>query len=351
MVFYRKYRPQKISELDNQLVREKLSAILSGKTTPHAFLFTGPKGLGKTSTARILAKGVNCEKKNRKSGSEPCNSCSQCISITQGNNLDVLEIDAASNRGIDEIRDLRDKINLAPSGGSKKVYIIDEVHMLTTEAFNALLKMLEEPPDHAIFVLCTTDPHKVPPTIQSRCFPIAFTKAVKVELVRSLTRIIKEEKIHIDNDGLSEIAKVSDGSFRDAVKLLELAVLTSGRKKITKDVISTLSGRSMGTIEFMEFLLEKDAKGALIWIGDSVNKGLNIKLWLEDLIISLHDSLLSRYGIENNETTDAVEGFTKDELKNLIALFTRAHGELKTSVIAQLPVELVVIEYCIEEKL
>ncbi|MBI4097962.1 MAG: AAA family ATPase [Candidatus Levybacteria bacterium] len=155
MVFYLKYRPKKISELDSQTLVEKLSGILKGKlpdNIPHAFLFTGSKGLGKTSTARILAKSINCT--NRKNNEiEPCNICASCKSITNGSNLDVLEIDAASNRGIDEIRDLREKIRLAPVSSKKKIYIIDEVHMLTTEAFNALLKTLEEPPNHAFFVL------------------------------------------------------------------------------------------------------------------------------------------------------------------------------------------------------
>jgi DNA polymerase-3 subunit gamma/tau len=176
MVFYRKYRPQKIEELDSASVRENLYSIFSKGNYPHAFLFTGPKGLGKTSAARIVAKIVNCEKK-AKGKIEPCNKCDQCQSIASGSNLDVLEIDGASNRGIDEIRDLREKIKLAPFKASKKVYIIDEVHMLTTEAFNALLKTLEEPPAHVLFILCTTEQHKVPATIASRCFRINFTRA------------------------------------------------------------------------------------------------------------------------------------------------------------------------------
>jgi DNA polymerase-3 subunit gamma/tau len=212
MVFYRKYRPQIIGELDSQHVRDTLYSVLF-KNTSHAFLFTGPKGLGKTSTARIVAKVVNCTGRNKESGIknkgingkkadhkdhnssyiihnsdniEPCgNKCEQCISITNGTNLDVLEIDAASNRGIDEIRDLKDKIHLAPLSAKTKVYIIDEVHMLTTEAFNALLKTLEEPPPHAMFILCTTEPHKVPATILSRCTHIAFETATEEELIRS----------------------------------------------------------------------------------------------------------------------------------------------------------------------
>ncbi len=194
MVFYRKYRPQNINELDSQDVRERLVSVLS-KDNVHAMLFTGPKGLGKTSTARIVAKVLNCEsltEKGRKAGKlEPCNKCDQCISISNGSNIDVLEIDGASNRGIDEIRDLREKIKLSSARANKKVYIIDEVHMLTTEAFNALLKTLEEPPSHVVFILCTTEPHKVPATIASRCFQISFKKATDEELTRALLRISK----------------------------------------------------------------------------------------------------------------------------------------------------------------
>src|SRR5665213_65939 len=181
MVFYLKYRPQKIKDLDSQEVRERLLKILASDNLPHAFLLTGPKGLGKTSAARIVAKSVNCT--NRKKGeAEPCGKCEACLSITNGTNMDVIEIDGASNRGIDEMRDLREKIRLAPLSSKKKVYIIDEVHMLTTEAFNALLKTLEEPPAHAIFILCTTEPQKVPATIVSRCLHVSFKSPTKEEM-------------------------------------------------------------------------------------------------------------------------------------------------------------------------
>src|SRR3990167_6431951 len=259
MVFYRKYRPQTIEELDSKAVRDALTAVLSGKNISHAFLFTGPKGLGKTSTARIVAKAVNCERlvnqrlasssKEKKLNAdgytldasvEPCNKCYQCTSITNGTNVDVLEIDGASNRGIDEIRDLREKVRLSPAGAFKKVYIIDEVHMLTTEAFNALLKTLEEPPEHVIFILCTTEPHKVPQTIASRCFHMAFKKATANELVRAFLRIAKKEKISVDKEALFKISEFSDGSFRDGVKILEEIYSEVGNKKITKETVEKM---------------------------------------------------------------------------------------------------------------
>ncbi len=347
MVFYRKYRPQKISQLDSEPVRVSLTTILSSREPPHALLFTGPKGLGKTSAARIVAKIVNCETTANKKQLEPCNRCGQCTSITDGTNLDLIEIDAASNRGIDEIRDLRDKIKLAPASARKKVYIIDEVHMLTTEAFNALLKTLEEPPSHAMFILCTTEAHKVPSTIKSRCFQVIFKKATQEELIRSLKRIVSAENINIDQQALVVIAKNADGSFRDASKILEQAQTSAGRKKITSEIILTLMGSSKNGLEIFEALKEKNANKALGWLNGQVDEGLNIKSWIEEVLEVLHKALLFKYDIKEGEINDEVLQFTEEELKKLIMLFSKAHQELRLAVIAQLPVEIVIIEYCI----
>lgn len=343
MVFYRKYRPQKLSELDSESVRNSLFSILDSKEIPHALLFTGPKGLGKTSAARIVAKIANCQKRT---SIEPCNRCDQCVSITNGTNLDVLEIDAASNRGIDEIRDLREKIMLAPGSAKKKIYIIDEVHMLTTEAFNALLKTLEEPPSHAIFILCTTEMHKVPETIRSRCFHVGFRKADGKELSRSLKRIILDEKIAIDDEAIAEIAQSSDGSFRDAAKLLEVARFRQGRKKIDSDVIADIIGNSIHAKDLIVALKNKDTKDALSWLQTSIEKGLNIKVWIEDWLSGLHNRLLLYYQIQSGPVASELEEFSEGDVKKLILLFTRAHQEMKTAVIPQLPAELAIIEYC-----
>lgn len=364
MVFYRKYRPQKLSELDSEFVRNTLFSMLGSKEIPHALLFAGPKGLGKTSAARIVAKIINCERIARSSlrvekrstshepratsQIEPCNTCAQCISITNGTNLDVLEIDAASNRGIDEIRDLREKIALAPGSAAKKIYIIDEVHMLTTEAFNALLKMLEEPPVHVMFILCTTEMYKVPATIASRCFHIAFSRANDSELFRSLKRIVRLENIVVDQEALAEIAKISDGSFRDASKLIEQVKATAGRKKITSEIVSKLTGRNKKTVDFISLIAQKNAKEALQWLNTSVDQGLNIRFWMEDLLAHLHDRLLLYYGIESRPVPDVLKQLQESEVKELIVLFTRANQELKTTVLPQLPAELAIIEYCLE---
>ncbi|HBO10516.1 TPA: DNA polymerase III subunit gamma/tau, partial [Candidatus Collierbacteria bacterium] len=226
MSLYLKYRPRTIDELDLASVRKTLEQIVTANKVAHAYLLTGPRGAGKTSAARVLARIVNCEKNRNKLG-EPCNECSACKSILNGSAVDFIEIDAASNRGIDDIRELKEKIRLAPSQLSYKVYIIDEVHMLTTEAFNALLKTLEEPPKHAIFALCTTETHKVPETIKSRCVPIQFGKASENEMKRSLSRVVAGEEKKISEEALSYLAKAVDGSFRDGVKALEIALTTT----------------------------------------------------------------------------------------------------------------------------
>ncbi len=347
MVYYRKYRPQTISELDSEKVRDTLYAVLSGKEIPHAFLFTGPKGLGKTSTARIVAKVVNCLAK-RAEGShsiEPDNTCDQCISITNGTNIDVLEIDGASNRGIDEIRELRDRVNLAPSRAKKKIYIIDEVHMLTNEAFNALLKTIEEPPSHVMFVFCTTEPHKVPATIISRCFHVQFPRATDTDIVRSLERIVTGEKLIVEQEVLQEIAKMADGSFRDASKILEEVVLRVGEKKITTQLLEqefSTANIQLSIKNLLEVLMKKDAKESLEIIQKVVEQGTDMKYFVAQILQELHSVLLSEVGI--NPTSYV--GFSISEVVSLSELFQKAHQDIKYAVVPQLPLELAVVEYC-----
>ncbi|OGH21542.1 MAG: DNA polymerase III, subunit gamma and tau [Candidatus Levybacteria bacterium RIFCSPLOWO2_01_FULL_38_13] len=353
MVFYRKYRPRNLEELDSLDVRGKLRTILS-RPSVHALLLTGPKGLGKTSAARIVAKVLNCEKLNLSPKSkvrnleiEPCNKCPQCISITNGNNIDVLEIDGASNRGIDEIRDLREKVRLSPAYARKKVYIIDEVHMLTTEAFNALLKILEEPPSHVVFILCTTEPYKVPPTIASRCFHVALKRAKLDELVRSLERIVKNEKIIADKDSLLEIAGLSDGSFRDAAKILEEVFANAGRKKITKDLVSSIyqTTNIVSVVdEFLKFTILKDVKGAIGFLGKLSSSGMDMKYLSEQIISRIHEFLLEKVGV-SKEKSDLSESLEITKIKELAEIFTLANSKIKYAVLPQLPLELAIIEW------
>jgi len=354
MVFYRKYRPQTIEELDSKEVREKLNSVLKSPEVSHAFLFTGPKGLGKTSTARIVAKSLNCEKKTK--GIEPCNKCEQCRSITNGTNMDILEIDGASNRGIDEIRDLREKVKLSPMSARKKVYIIDEVHMLTQEAFNALLKTLEEPPNHVVFILCTTEPHKVPATIISRCLRIQFKKATGGELIRSFERIIKREKLKVELEALELIASLSDGSFRDGVKILEEITLIAKGKKITKELVE--KSYSIASIQYkiaqiIKSLENKDTKGGLEIVAKLTNEGAEMGNFMQILIETLHNSLLFKVGVEsalgNSLTIDDLK-LEVGEIKRLIELLSEAKSDLRHAVLPQLPLELVIVEWGMSEE-
>jgi DNA polymerase-3 subunit gamma/tau len=331
MSFYRIYRPQVIEEIDNVAVRDQLLSLLSKdkKQLPHAFLFTGPRGAGKTTAARIIAKIFNCTKSKK---GEPCGTCDQCVSIAEGRNLDVLEIDAASNRGIDEIRAIRDAINLTPTAAAYKVYIIDEVHMLTTEAFNALLKTLEEPPAHAVFVLATTDPQKVPATIKSRCVPISFHRASATELHAALKRIVEAEKISIEENALSLLAGSVDGSFRDAVKLLEQVSFYTGI--ITEDIVRSLTQLTDNSVlaVFFESLVKKDVKKSLAVVTGLVSDGKDVKSFLTDCLLHLEKDLL--------------EG--KPHAAQLIRRFTEAYGLMKVSPIPELPLEVAIVEYCTE---
>jgi DNA polymerase-3 subunit gamma/tau len=267
------------------------------------------------------------------------------LSITAGNNLDVLEIDGASNRGIDEIRDLRDKIRLAPFKAEKKIYIIDEVHMLTTEAFNALLKTLEEPPAHAVFILCTTEPQKVPETIASRCFRVNFSRATNEELIRSISRIIKKEEIKIEKDGLLEIAKLSDGSFRDGAKILEEISTFAGRKTITKNLVNekyNTLGIGENVSKMLEILSAKDVKKGLSLCRELANQGMDFKFFIENLIQRLHLELLTKVGIEKQASS---LNFETLEIKKLFELLSDAHQETKSAVLPQMPLEIVVLEW------
>ncbi|MDB5096992.1 MAG: polymerase subunit gamma and tau [Cyanobacteria bacterium RYN_339] len=263
VALYRKYRPRSFAELVGQeAIAKTLASAITQQRLGHAYLFTGPRGTGKTSVARILAKSINC-----KAGptATPCDVCSSCLEITNGNNLDVVEIDAASNNGVDNIRDLQDRVALAPVGGRYKIYIIDEVHMLSQGAFNALLKTLEEPPPNVIFVLATTDPHKVLPTIISRCQRFDFGRIALGPLVGRLAFVAKEEGLEVDAAGLEAIARRAHGGLRDALSLLDqMAAMAAGGAIVTSEVtaaLGLLSGERLASLG--QALLDGDAPTAL----------------------------------------------------------------------------------------
>lgn len=340
--FYLKYRPQQINDLDLKSVREQLGSILSKKSIPHAYLFSGPKGLGKTSSARIFTKAINClnREKNLKKGKfEPCNKCAVCQSINNASAIDLLEIDAASNRGIDDIRSLKEKIKLLPSVFKRKVYVIDEVHMLTVEAFNALLKTLEEPPPHSLFILCTTNPEKIPATILSRVLRVRFAKPEPKELKRSLQRVIKGEGLKIDAEALELIVQNSEDSFRDAHKLLEQ--LSFMGKKISIKQVEKLVGSlaSLSLNKFWTLLSKKDVNGSLTFLWDSLDKGIELKLLQKKILNDLRSFLLGFYNL--GLSTDL---FSEKEVKKLIKLFYQA-GEYQNDSIASLGLEMAVLEF------
>lgn len=319
MTFYLKYRPQTIDEIDITTVRVSLTNILKSGNIPHAFLFAGPRGTGKTSLARILAKAINCERtaSSVQGIVEPCNKCEQCKSITNGSNIDVIEMDAASNRGIDDIRVLRDAVKLSPANSKAKIYIIDECHMLTTEASNALLKTLEEPPAHVYFILATTNPEKLPETVKSRTTLIQFTKATSEEIKRSLERIIKKEELKIKTEDLDKIIKLAKGSFRDATKSLEQHVSDATFLKNDLEIDSS---------ELVLSIIKKDINKSF----GIIKKATNIENLTDELLDKLHQILI--------ETQD-------QSIIPLIEFILTSKEMVKYSPIEELPLELALIKW------
>lgn len=303
IVFARKYRPQAFGEVVGQShITTTLENAIAQDRVAHAYVFAGPRGIGKTTTARILSKVLNCEKGPHEG---PCNKCPSCTEITQGVNLDVMEIDGASNRGIDEIRNLRDNIKFAPSKGKYKIYIIDEVHMLTQEAFNALLKTLEEPPPHVKFIFATTSPHKIPATILSRCQRFDFKRISTRDILESLKKIASSEKLSVKEEVLSLIAKYADGSMRDAEVILDqITSFTRGKVELS-DVI-----RILGIVD--EDLLfglsgaikEKDAVRALKIVDEIVNEGKDITQVVTGLMEHFRNISIAKVAKDTDELLD-----------------------------------------------
>jgi DNA polymerase-3 subunit gamma/tau len=286
VVLARKWRPMTFEKVIGQEhVTRTIMNALKIQRIAHAYIFAGPRGVGKTTTARLLAKAVNCE---NQPVLNPCNSCKTCQSITKGIHLDVIEIDGASNRGIDEIRNLRENIKFAPATATSKIYIIDEVHMLTKEAFNALLKTLEEPPSHAIFILATTEIHKVPPTILSRCQRFDFKRISVKHIHNQLEEIVLKESLEIESDVLHLISKKADGSMRDAESILDQMISFSEGQLTSKQVRDSLGIIEQDLFfEFSKLLIEKDNKKILDYAHKIINTGYDLLDFLQGLQVQL----------------------------------------------------------------
>lgn len=345
-LFYQKYRPRKIAELDLELVRKTLGKILAQKDIPHAFLFAGPKGIGKTSAARILAKSLNCLK--AKNG-EPCGKCDICSEISRGESLDILEIDAASNRGIDDIRQLKEKINLQPIKVKSKVYIIDEVHMLTREAFNAILKTLEEPPSHVYFVFCTTNPEKIPETVLSRLTRINFHRASEKEVIRALKRVAKGEKLKINEKILKVIAQTADGSCRDGHKILYQLWLEGGGKITAREAEGVLKRwQESSPWYLLKLTLQSEIKRSVLLLEELIKVGIDWQDYGRRLMGALKELLLVEIGgvkAEKKEIKELVAHLSRERILLLGEVFQRAIVGAKDSPIPQLPFQLAVIDY------
>jgi len=330
---YRKWRPQFFEDIVGQkhITRTLMNAIKLNRIT-HAYIFSGPRGVGKTTTARILAKALNCIEGP---ADHPCNKCNQCLRINSGQSMDVIEIDGASNRGIDEIRELRSKIGFAPAEGKYKVYIIDEVHMLTNEAFNALLKTLEEPPSQVLFIFATTAPQKVPNTILSRCQCFNFRRISIGEIVEKLKKIVEKEKLNIDLPSLRLIAESATGSMRDAESILD-QVIAFGEKKTTYEDVVEILGIIPQQLFFQltTAIADSNTSAGLALIDKLVKEGVDLHQLVEDMILYIHKLSLIKIFDDKSDFKNPLPAEKPSE--EMTALAMKIDMEIMMNIIEEL---------------
>ncbi len=367
LVLYRKYRPQTFQEVVGQEhVKQTLLNALKEQRVAHAYLFSGPRGCGKTTMARILAKAVNCEDKT---SAEPCNKCSSCVDIMSNRAVDIIEIDAASHRGIDEVRELREGVKFGPTKGNYKVFILDEAHQLTSGASNAFLKTLEEAPSHAIFILATTEAEKMITTIISRCQRFDFRKITVPETVERLKMIAKKEKVQLEDDAFKMIAAASGGALRDAESLLSQVFSLAGKgEKIKKDDVKNLLGLVEREVVsgFLTAVFENKPVDGLEVIEKAMDQGVSPEAFHENLMHYLREIMILKILVENDAddksssvTESLIAKLTQEEikemkdvagqigfgkLKELIDIFHAAGERIRFSPIPQLPLEVALAE-------
>lgn len=339
---YRAFRPQKFSDVVGQhhVTKTLQNAIMRNKES-HAYLFSGPRGTGKTSIAKIFAKALNCQ---FETDGEPCNECELCVSITDGSANDVIEIDAASNNGVDEIRNIRDKVKYAPAEAEFKVYIIDEVHMLTTGAFNALLKTLEEPPAHAIFILATTEPHKIPATIISRTQRFDFKSLDIEEITERLEFVAQQENTAYDKEALSYIARIAEGGMRDALSIMDQVIAFSSDEITMQDAVMITGGIERDELnEWMKFIEQKDSEAAFKKFHQLIDEGKDPTRLVHELVYFIRDIILMKHSEEISEETAFVH--VEDELLyKMIDVLNDAMVSMRFSVSVSVHLEIVIVK-------